>query len=500
MDDIQLSYVVAFLAIVGMLLLTTKPNKSKTYAEIPIVGADKFSSAELKARYVTEANTLLKEGYQKFGDIFQLFTSDGPRIFVSRKYANELKNYHRHEVNNMKAIFDRLMGKYTKLGYDNENLTDAIQINLNQNLAKFIPDVYDEIMRSFATVFPPCEDWTVVNIEAVLLRIVSQASARAFVGPILSRNIDWLELTEQYVADAFVGGRKLKAWRPLLRPIAQYFVPEIRRIPITLKRAHTLLLPLLTEKTEAAKMEGYQKPNDLIEWVRDRVVVKGGKPMSYREETLIQVLATTGSIHTTRMTIFHILLDLAARPEYIEPLREEVREVLRKSGPQWTKASLSQLQLMDSFMKESQRLNPPSLATFERKLLIPITLSNGMKLPAGQVVHCNTAVLEDAPANWGDPNIFDGFRFHRLRSNPSDSNKYQFASSNLEFMEWGLGREACPGRFYASCEIKIILAHILLKYEIAFENPEAGRPENFMIEVDVIADPRTKLQFKERKD
>lgn len=65
-------------------------------------------------------------------------------------------------------------------------------------------------------------------------------------------------------------------------------------------------------------------------------------------------------------------------------------------------------------------------------------------------------------------------------------------------MEFGLGKDACPGRFFATNQIKIILAHLIFNYDFALEKPEAGRPKNFMFEVNVLADPTAKLLLKRR--
>jgi cytochrome P450 len=54
--------------------------------------------------------------------------------------------------------------------------------------------------------------------------------------------------------------------------------------------------------------------------------------------------------------ITHALFDLAAKPEYLKPLREEVEELIKREG--WTKAALEQMHKLDSFVKESQRLHP----------------------------------------------------------------------------------------------------------------------------------------------
>ena len=49
-----------------------------------------------------------------------------------------------------------------------------------------------------------------------------------------------------------------------------------------------------------------------------------------------------------------MLYDLAAHPEYVQPMREEVEKILGHEG--WTKSSVLKLRKLDSFIKESQRL------------------------------------------------------------------------------------------------------------------------------------------------
>ena len=52
------------------------------------------------------------------------------------------------------------------------------------------------------------------------------------------------------------------------------------------------------------------------------------------------------------------LFYLALLPEYLAPLREEVEETTNHEG--WTKAALDKMHKIDSFIKESQRLHPPT--------------------------------------------------------------------------------------------------------------------------------------------
>jgi Cytochrome P450 len=49
------------------------------------------------------------------------------------------------------------------------------------------------------------------------------------------------------------------------------------------------------------------------------------------------------------------LYHLAAEPKYASALREEVEAVVKELG--WTKEALDRMLKIDSFLKESQRLN-----------------------------------------------------------------------------------------------------------------------------------------------
>ena len=75
-------------------------------------------------------------------------------------------------------------------------------------------------------------------------------------------------------------------------------------------------------------------------------------------------------------------------------------------------------------------------------------------------------------------------------------------------MTFGHGKFACPGRFFASNESKIILALLLLRYEVRFEDAEKGgptatgaeatRPKNMIFADACFPDPNVKVLFKRR--
>ncbi|KAI0163957.1 cytochrome P450 [Xylariaceae sp. FL1272] len=476
--------------------LTKYFTKPKSF-NVPLVGAEKGDFNTLKGRYVQEADVLLREGYEKFKDsIFQVATPDGPRLFLPRRFAHDLKPFNRHQASGMKALADRHIGHYTTIDHESDIMLGAIKMDLNRNLGNFVGDVQEEVAHVFNTDFPPCDDWTAIDVHEKLLKVVAQASARIFVGYPMCRNEEWLNCSTKFAIDVMTGGEKLKQWHPWLRPIAQYFVPEMTQIRGDHQRALDLLRPELERRAKDAEP---QARNDMIEWMFERAKKLGDKSFDRKELANLQMLTATAAIHTTRLAIIHALYDLAARQEYIKPLREEIFEVTKDGEGVLKKQHLTGMKKLDSFMKESQRHSPPSIATYQRKAMIPIKLSNGFNIPTGTIVQCNTNILDETPAEWGDPHAFDGFRFYKLRSNPEHANSFQFASPSYDSMQFGFGNDACPGRFFASNQIKIILAYILEHYDFKFEDGVTERPKNFLFEVNVMADPTAKMLFKKIK-
>jgi hypothetical protein len=53
----------------------------------------------------------------------------------------------------------------------------------------------------------------------------------------------------------------------------------------------------------------------------------------------------------TFQALTHVFYDLAAHPENITPLREEIEPLVTEDG--WSKASVAKMSKLDSFIKES---------------------------------------------------------------------------------------------------------------------------------------------------
>jgi hypothetical protein len=57
--------------------------------------------------------------------------------------------------------------------------------------------------------------------------------------------------------------------------------------------------------------------------------------------------------------------------EYLEPLREEVDSVIREEG--WTKAGMDKMYKIDSFLRETQRLDGIAVRSLDSPISAPST-------------------------------------------------------------------------------------------------------------------------------
>lgn len=127
-----------------------------------------------------------------------------------------------------------------------------------------------------------------------------------------------------------------------------------------------------------------------------------------------------------------------------------------------------------------------------------VTLSDGTVLPAGSTVSVAANTSND-PAIFPEPEKFIPDRFLKLRSQPGQESNWQFVTLHPSLMIFGYGKHACPGRFFAVAELKIVLCFLLMRYDLRFVERE-GRPKDGNIEGVVYASPNAKIEVRRRKE
>lgn len=101
-----------------------------------------------------------------------------------------------------------------------------------------------------------------------------------------------------------------------------------------------------------------------------------------------------------------------------------------------------------------------------------------------------------SPTEYSSPETFDGRRYLKLRETGGDPTNV-FASSNRQHITFGLGRSICPGRFFADTELKLCLAHMLLKYDVRFQ--EGYSPPSLYSGFFHMVDPAAQIEVRRRQ-
>ena len=121
------------------------------------------------------------------------------------------------------------------------------------------------------------------------------------------------------------------------------------------------------------------------------------------------------------------------------------------------------------------------------------------KLPDGTIIPRGSHIMVDSTNLWDPalyPQDFDGYRFLRKRHEGDKSG--QFVQSSQDFNVFGGGRYICPGRFFASNELKLAMAHVFLKYNIRLSGGYTSKP--MAVGAYQVVDPAAQLEVQRRGD
>lgn len=201
------------------------------------------------------------------------------------------------------------------------------------------------------------DDWVSVDMNLIMTRVISRLTSRTWVGQDLARNDAWhtanIETTEQIFLTALI----LKCLPGFLRPVVVPLLPSRKKLKKCIERVHSFLVPEIERRLARMDMEGNaDAPEDVLQWMLEAGTEEEREPSNLATR---YVFAVIGSLFTVSAGLVDCLYDMTAHPEYLEPLREEVQQVLAEEGG-WSKAAPAKLVKMDSFMKESQRAHAPT--------------------------------------------------------------------------------------------------------------------------------------------
>lgn len=311
-------------------------------------------------------------------------------------------------------------------------------------------------------------------------------------GEEMCRNDEWVAAVSEYTSLSFFVANELRTWPSFLRPIVHWFLPSCREVRSKLPAPRRILKPLVDKRRALqadALAKGEEPPvfDDALSWFEKEYGTN-------YDPVISQITLSTVAIDTTTDLLQETMLQIARHPEIFQPLRDEVVEVLGKQGLQ--KTALYNLKLMDSTIKEAQRLKP-ILIGIRRSALSDVKLSNDFVIRKGQKIIVDTTNMWSS-SFYEDPARFDPYRFMRWRDDPEKENIAHLVSTSTLHLGFGHGAHACPGRFFAANEVKIALAHLLMKYD--WRLPEGHDPQDINVGSGVVVNPELRLLVRRRQE
>jgi cytochrome P450 len=508
----------AVLVVAWFLYQLSRPSKTPP---LPVIGArpgEWFSLLRARWRNARDMQAATLVAYERFRHEACILPIAGASDYVllPRKEHQWLIDQPDSVLSMHASTTEDLQLKHTvmdpKLVVHNPVHHHIISTTLTRETGNLVPELYEELCYSMDELWgTDTSQYKEIVVWDVMQRVIGRVTNRVFVGLPMCRNEALLQTGVACARDVPTTAMLLRFfWKPI-RPLLGLIITIPSRIHTN--RFHRIMKPEIdrrlraydAQQTDPEAKTLKDQPNDFLQW-SIRQAKESGDPYMWKSYTLASriMLLNFASIHTSSFAITHALLDLvSSKPEYIDELRQEIQEVLKAHNGEWNKRALASMAKLDSTMRESQRLNSFVTLATGRMVVSP----DGVKTPSGVQIPCGARlcvqsypVFYDADI-YPDPHTFKPFRFAEKRDDASEGTyiekaRQAWATTSSEYTAFGHGRHACPGRFFASTELKLMLGYILLNYDI---QPQVKRPDNVWFGMNRMPPMRATLRLKRRQ-
>jgi cytochrome P450 len=190
------------------------------------------------------------------------------------------------------------------------------------------------------------------------MRLVSRISTRIFHSAKAAENDHWLDIASEHVHSAVVWTENLKKWPIMLRPLVYRFVRGRSYMMQRFEEGKALVAQTLEER-RANGGKPLSNPQALLDYLADSDL----GPDDNERHTIAQINLCVAANQSMAATVTQSLMDLATHPEYAPELREEIETTIKQRNGVVDRQGLANMWKLDSFIKETQRLNPPDLST-----------------------------------------------------------------------------------------------------------------------------------------
>ncbi|OOF99135.1 hypothetical protein ASPCADRAFT_513218, partial [Aspergillus carbonarius ITEM 5010] len=414
----------------------------------------------------------------------QVLDEHGPVVIVPRHGRNEYVIDHRyaHQVltDTQNFTFEKAAFEMLHLGFialfddgvfvrDVDNLVEHnVQPRMNAIIEHIFP-VFEAYFNQMASELPsPAEAKSPVEFSDIFSRFqhaISHAMVVMILGPKHSSPVTAGHFAAVAVAMAHMTGMHENTHEWAWLPSLWVLLNGLRAVLFTIiPRFFFAIVPTLWKTRHEHLFNGLSARHGEYIPLFDLLLVK-----NYHHKTGLRALTgfswsvvlcvgmIFASIHQTVVAGVWILITLTQKQDrYLPAIRKEWETIVPVDGHLSVK-KLAQLTVLDSFMREVLRTKGDTWGPV-RQTTRPVRIGPYI-LPKDAVCMVLISRAHQHPDNYGsDGRVFDGFQWEK-KAKPA-------VQGSPEFLTFGLGRWACPGRQLAIHEIKILLYLFFSRFDV----------------------------------
>ncbi|KAM3589080.1 hypothetical protein VKS41_001504 [Umbelopsis sp. WA50703] len=299
--------------------------------------------------------------------------------------------------------------------------------------------------------------------------MVAKASTCIFLGEEMCNNAELVASCADVTKD--VGQLLRRNWWTKTFPTLnswyqRYVFPNTAVVQKHRKIANQYIAPEIEKRLQQEQDPTWKRPDDLLQKLIDAHPTSDDYGIPYVDYIINWVfLLVFASIHTTTDNTTAVLYWLMKHPQYIDELRQEQEAVIEQEGTKGSDLELTfdavkKMVKLDSFVREVLRTRTQDIIFTHKNISgRDVEMSNGTIVPPGSYITINSWDISFNPDLQGDAvDDFQPWRF--LGSNR------QAVKVGEDHLTFGIGKHACPGRFFAVQEIKTIVSLLISKYNM----------------------------------
>ncbi|KAJ5574298.1 Cytochrome P450 [Penicillium hispanicum] len=480
-----LGVAVVLALVAGSALVIT--SKRLANAQVPFAtGKGPLSILYQHYRFVVDGPGLIREGYARYADgLFEIPRTFrfGQVILCKPELIDELRTT-RSVVASPEPWIDQLLQiSHVMPGYFPtgggwpsiaKTTPGVIRGTVHRQLDRYMPSMQEAILSQLRTL-DFNDGGCCVSCFDFAYSIVARSGSFAMVGARLAQNDDYLKAVKDHILGMILTTRVQFLVPDCLKRYIGGFISRLATWgtcwdmhasrKILLKHFDARAAEYNEEMARGKGMNGNhpgptEQPIEIFRWLYESSVLR--QRWTYSEVIGEMLLLQFAFIYTTAYGLYGALAELAQRPEYVQPLRDEVKSVFTELGV--TVAACDRMVALDSFLKECQRLHPPAAVSAHRVCVTALELSNGVVLKPGTHIGVPSGWIQRSSKSYENPEAFDGFRF--VKRAEAGASHTRLVDLSPDYLVFGMGVHACPGRWMASVLMKLVFAHLVMHFDI----------------------------------